>query len=172
MTEDCACASADCGCAGQANCGCAAPSCGCTKTVTVYDTACDDVATKVATPRTVMVDKEIEVEVPTTYIKKETVKVPKVVDEVRTVQKAFEIEVPVKKSKEILTRVYVPQKETKFYEHQHVRGGEEHVHGVQFIAQNFPEADPCGEKAKECALYNEVAVMATDAKCYCTKARH
>ena len=171
IEDKCACFNPKgCGCAGQAGCGCSAPTCGCTTTKTTHVPSCKQVEKKVSTPFTVMVDKEITVQVPTTYTKKETVKVPKVVDETRTIQKAFDVEVPVTRTKTIVTRVYVPQKEEKFYEHQHVGGGEEHVHGSAFIAKEFRTADPCSEKAKECHLFNEVAIMATDGKCYCTKA--
>merc|ERR1712048_1431333 len=44
-----------------------------------------------------MKEEEYEVQVPTTYMEKVVVQVPKEVEEVRTVQKAFEIEIPVEK---------------------------------------------------------------------------
>lgn len=112
-----------------------------------------------------MIEEPYEVQVPTTYIDKVVVQVPKEVTEVRTIQKAFEIEIPVEKVRQEAKQVPIPVLEDSFYEHEHVGGEEAHSHGAAVDPNTVVDADPCA--AHDCPV-GKYAFKATDGVCYCT----
>ena len=112
-----------------------------------------------------MSEEAYEVQVPTTYVEKVTVQVPKEVTEVRTQMKAFEIEIPVTKVKKEARQVPIPVLKTSFYEHSHVGGEEGHTHGAAVDPNTVADADPCA--ATQCPV-GRMAFKATDGVCYCT----
>jgi len=112
-----------------------------------------------------MVNEPYEVQVPTTYIEQVKVDIPTEVEDIRTVMKAFEIEIPVEKIKRVAVQEAMPVLEDSFYEHQHVGGEEAHSHGAAVDPDTVADADPCG--AHNCPI-GKMAFKATDGVCYCT----
>lgn len=76
-----------------------------------------------------LLQEEYMVEVPTTYIETVTKRVPKLVEQTRVVNRAYEIEVPVEKVHQTANDVIVPGNAVE-YEHSHEYGSEHHVHGA------------------------------------------
>lgn len=115
-----------------------------------------------------MQPEEYTVQVPTTYTDFKTTMVPKEIEEIKIVQKPFEIEVPVEKVRHRVTRVPVADPAEQYYEHTHADGDEEHRHGAA-VDPN----PPAGAKSSDdCALIacpgtTERAWMAQDGQCYC-----
>jgi len=116
-----------------------------------------------------MEPEEYTVQVPTTYTEYETKMVPKEIEEVKIVQKPFEIEVPVEKVRHQATRIAVPDTAENYYEHSHVDGDEEHQHGA---AIDPSSVDRKGHLDDDCSLITcpdtlQPAWMGQDGLCYC-----
>ena len=95
--------------------------------------------------------------------------VPKEIEEVKIVQKPFEIEVPVEKVRHQATRIAVPEAAENYYGHTHVDGDDEHQHGA---AIDPSRSGTKGALDDDCSLITcpetlERAWMAQDGLCYC-----